>query len=44
VVVGVLLSRGLRVAERGARQHMHLQAWQLRQLVARTRIDPLSSS
>ena len=34
VVVGVLLSRGLRVAERGARQHMHLQAWQLRQLVA----------
>jgi hypothetical protein len=30
---GVLLTRGLRVAERNARQHMHLQAWQLSQLV-----------
>jgi len=29
----VVLTRGLRLAERGARQHMHLQAWQLRQLV-----------
>ncbi|MDB4962493.1 MAG: Serine/threonine protein kinase PrkC, regulator of stationary phase [Myxococcales bacterium] len=32
---GVLLTRGLRLAERHARQHMHLQAWQLSQLVAR---------
>jgi serine/threonine-protein kinase len=36
VVSAVVLTRGLRVAERGARQHMHLQAWQLRQLVAQS--------
>ena len=29
----VVMARGLKVAERRARQHMHLQAWQLRQLV-----------
>jgi hypothetical protein len=30
----VVMTRGLKTAERSARQHMHLQAWQLRQLVA----------
>ena len=36
VLVGsvVMLARGLRTAERGVRQQIHLQAWQLRQLVA----------
>ncbi len=29
----VVLLRGMRLAERTARQHIHLQAWQLRQLV-----------
>ena len=35
-VVGsaVVIVRGLRQAERRARRHMHVQAWQLRQLVA----------
>lgn len=30
----VVMTRGLKNAERRARAHMHLQAWQLRQLVA----------
>ncbi len=30
----VVMTRGLKTAERRARQHMHMQAWQLRQLVA----------
>ncbi len=30
----VLLTRGMRVAERNARKQMHVQAWQLRQLVS----------
>ena len=34
VAASVILSRGLRQAERAARRHMHVQAWQLRQLVA----------
>ena len=34
VTAGVVVVRGLRVAERRARRHMHVQAWQLRQLVA----------
>ncbi len=34
VTSSVLLSRGLRRAERSARRSMHVQAWQLRQLVA----------
>ncbi len=33
ILSSVMLLRGMRVAERNARQHMHLQAWQLRQLV-----------
>ena len=33
IISAVVLTRGMRVAERDARQHMHLQAWQLRQLV-----------
>ncbi|MBA3455518.1 MAG: serine/threonine protein kinase [Deltaproteobacteria bacterium] len=34
IISGVVITRGMRQAERTARQHMHLQAWQLRQLVA----------
>ena len=30
----VVMTRSLKSAERSARQHMHMQAWQLRQLVA----------
>ncbi|MGE0400441.1 MAG: serine/threonine-protein kinase [Kofleriaceae bacterium] len=34
VTAAVVVVRGLRQAERRARRHMHVQAWQLRQLVA----------
>ena len=34
VTSAVVVVRGLRQAERRARRHMHVQAWQLRQLVA----------
>ena len=35
IIIGcVVMTRSLKVAERRARRHMHLQAWQLRQLVA----------
>ncbi|MDX2092256.1 MAG: serine/threonine-protein kinase [Kofleriaceae bacterium] len=34
VFSAVVLARGMKIAERGARQRMHLQAWQLRQLVS----------
>jgi hypothetical protein len=36
IISAVVLLRGMRLAERNARQHMHLQAWQLRQLVAQS--------
>jgi serine/threonine-protein kinase len=36
VAAAVLLARAMKIAERGARQRMHLQAWQLRQLVSPT--------
>ena len=34
VVSSVVIARAMKLAERGARQRMHLQAWQLRQLVS----------
>jgi serine/threonine-protein kinase len=34
IAIGVLIGRGLRLAERQARRALHLQAWQLRQLVS----------
>jgi serine/threonine-protein kinase len=34
VLTSVVLARAMKIAERGARQRMHLQAWQLRQLVS----------
>jgi serine/threonine-protein kinase len=34
VVIAVVLMRNLRTAERAARERVHLQAWQLRQLVS----------
>jgi len=34
VTAAVVVVRGLRQAERRARRYMHVQAWQLRQLVA----------
>jgi hypothetical protein len=36
VAAAVMLARAMKIAERGARQRMHLQAWQLRQLVSPT--------